>query len=222
MYIQLKWDPLGVSCEDVWSFISLLRFAWSECIDISSGLVWLHAGLPRTTDLPVTIPSLQVRNVNRCPGHLLHLLLIANHSGKTGAALIPWCFSVAGYRLKPKKIGQFFLEWSLHWASVVWCLGPLSTLYQKLYYDRNFNVSGLLTSLLGWSQWKPLAMTVMFDGYHKHHKRLLWLIESPFKSVSVACLYLLLEPLLASRFGVLWGRKKTSIRQQHKTALRQR
>ena len=39
-------------------------------------------------------------------------------------------------------------------------------------------------------------MTVMFDGYHKHHKRLLWLIESPFKSVSVACLYLLLEPCL--------------------------
>ena len=115
-----------------------------------------------------------------------------------------------GSRLDKVKLSRLRLEQSLFWL-------PSEIPLQRLYFDINFSVSGLLTSLLGWSQWKPLAMTVMFDGYHKHHKRLLWLIESPFKSVSVACLYLLLEPLLASL--ALWrsvGKKKTSIRQQHR------
>ena len=63
--------------------------------------------------------------------------------------------------------------------------------FTALFYAGFFSPIHQKASFEGSLEWKPLAMTVMFDGYHPHHKRLLWLIESPFKSVSVACFYLL-------------------------------
>ena len=79
--------------------------------------------------------------------------------------------------------------------SALWCI-KFVLLPTELFMSSNSSKGCSSTSeasAISWValEWKPLAMTVMFDGYHKHHKRLLWLIESPFKSVSVACFYLL-------------------------------
>ena len=82
----------------LWSLIWMLEVINDKAlplypgIDISNGLVWLCPCLHRTTDLTVTRPGLQVKNINRCPSHLLY----QNCSGKRGAASNTMMFLCGG------------------------------------------------------------------------------------------------------------------------------